>query len=147
MKELEAHPVDKRHQAEVAAKGLSAAEFKLPADLRRGLVAISGESIDPDQRTRVVVSMLQDTQDGARTVQALCGSPATDVLDDMAPAKQPTPELIARCRLTGLVEDAAQQHFAPVLLSAVLMKLLADAGEGAPAELQLARLVVYIDKR
>ncbi len=147
VKDLEAHPVDKRQQAELAANGLSGAEFKLPADLRRALAAISGESIDPEQRTRVVVSMLQDTQDGARIVQTLCGSPAKDVLDNMAPANQPTPELIARCKLTGLVDDAPQQHFAPVLLSAVLMKLLIEAGEGAPAELQLARLVVYIDKR
>jgi hypothetical protein len=144
LKDLQDPEIDLAQRGMVAANGLSEEQFGLPAQLRKGMEAISSQSVDPSQSARIIAATLGEAP-MSELMTKQCGKPIADVMaaaQKVKPAEQ-AKLVVQQCKLDALIDgaDLVKLSFTSVLLSAVVQKLLEADPAHSEAEIGLAKLI------
>jgi len=130
------------HRGRLAMNGLSEAIFGLPADLRKAMEAVSGESVDPSQAATILMYGLLGSREASAALTRRCGKPFEAFADDLKKTPRPdrTRAVVSQCKPAWVADkEVPVLHFAAVLTAIAVEDLLTTSGGGTPAEVELAR--------
>jgi hypothetical protein len=143
LKDITGEGIGLGQQARLSANGLSEPIFELPADVRKGLAAITGEAVDPSQYARIVGAMF----DGALgpAAEKVCHQPIQKVLNAMQgiDIADRSGFVIKTCGLESSFDATTAKKANPayLLLSASVTQLLKDSGKSSAGDLGMAKLL------
>lgn len=140
---------DQDMRGRLAMNGLAEPVFALPADLRKGMAAVTNPAVDPSQAATILMVSLLQTREAGEVLGRRCGQPFAAFAEELKalPPKERTRTVIARCRVTDVGSDAASSLlYASVLTSVAVEELLRASGGGSPSEIELARTAAQLQR-